>query len=68
MLPNLQMVQQMIVDCINLLPNREKAINTNNILGVKAVNNNDQFIDDDEPILKPITKKIKNNLNKQYII
>ena len=60
MLPNLQMVQQMIVDCINLLPNREKAINTNNILGVKAVNNNDQFIDDDEPILKPITKKIKN--------
>jgi hypothetical protein len=73
MLPNLQMVQQMIVDFIvnNLLPNQEKAINTNNILGVKAVNkikispsksdnNNDQFIDDDEPILKPITKKIKN--------
>ena len=72
MLPNLQMVQQMIVDFfVNLLPNQEKAINTNNILGVKAVNkikispsksdnNNDQFIDDDEPILKPITKKIKN--------
>ena len=72
MLPNLQMVQQMIVDFIvNLLPNQEKAINTNNILGVKAINkikispsksdnNNDQFIDDDEPILKPITKKIKN--------
>ena len=50
MLPNIEMVYQMINDFI--IDNLD--------IKQKSIDKHDQFIDDDEPILKPITRKIKN--------
>jgi len=57
MLPNIEMVHQMISDLI-----------INNLdIKQKSIDKNDPFIDDDEPILKSVKKVIKNSKTNNYL-